>query len=643
MIVQKELIVEAKNKLGKEAAHIIAKDLKIKEWDEYSLKGCCPIHDEDTPSFIWDSKKDSNFFKCFGCGAKVDIIDHYISFYKLTFLEAVEKLFRSVDMNHTFNLRGVKTQKEYNYPRYSVSDSRESVNDYAKSRAISQETLDYCGITQSSNNLMMFNFYDENDVLLTVKCRLPRKNKPGEPKEWYLPNYDNSPILFNMNKIDPTQPLVITEGEMDTLACIESGYKNTVSIPGGTENLKFIETCYDWLEQFDKIILFFDNDAPGVKARKEVASRLGVWRVLYVDLPSEKYTPDGVLRKIKDANEVLYYFGKQDVLDLINDAQEIPIVGIQDLANVEDFDIEKASGLYPNIKPINEIVYKFLFGSVLLVTGLRGSGKSSLINQIFVCESLNQGQDVFMFSGELSAPVLKSWIELTMAGKEKIKMKDEFIHLIEPDAKKQMREWYQGRIWVYDETSNHIDDVLSRAISSTRKYGVKVWILDNLMTLDIGAGDNNVLQKQKEFIVKLNKLAIMYGVLVVLVTHPRKLANGTELSGDDVSGASEITNLAQYLMSVKRYSKKDKEGERDNKGNYRKGKEPIEHDVEISILKNRYTGKVDAAKVYFDYSSYRFYSQNSELYKRYKWNKDTSPIPKDDQKNTPDFMKGGNN
>jgi DNA primase len=32
---------------------------------------------------------------------------------------------------------------------------------------------------------------------------------------------------------------LITEGQIDTLSAIEAGFKNTVSIPGGTENLKF--------------------------------------------------------------------------------------------------------------------------------------------------------------------------------------------------------------------------------------------------------------------------------------------------------------------------------------------------------------------------------------------------------------------
>ena len=63
------------------------------------------------------------------------------------------------------------------------------------------------------------------------------------------------------------------------------------------------------------------------------------------------------------------------------------------------------------------------------------------------------------------------------------------------------------------------------------------------------------------------------------------------------------------------------------KGGYKEGKEPIPYDVVIDVLKNRYTGKIDEAQEYFDYNSYRFYNTPKELWKRYGWNKDTSPLP----------------
>ena len=636
MIVPNEKILEAKEKLGEQAAFIIANDLKLENFDEKNLKGCCAFHEESTPSFIWNPKQ--NCFKCFGCGKVYGILDHYISFYNLTFLGAVEKLFEETKIQHRFGERGVKTNREYKYPQYEEFENREQVEKYFASRKISKETLDYCDVRQSIEGLVIWNFFDENDVLLTVKCRHARKPKRNEQKEWFLPDYDNTPILYNMNKIDPTQPLAITEGQCDTLAIIESGYKNVVSVPSGTENMKWIETCFDWLEQFKKIIIWSDSDAPGIKMRREICARLGTWRCFFVDLPPEITTEDGKKIKAKDANEILYYLGKQAVLDYINNAQEFPVNGVDNLAKIDDFDIETASGHYTRLKELDNIVYKFLFGSVVLVTGQRGGGKSSFINQAFVCESLQGGSDCFVFSGEISASILKSWIELVMAGSEKIKMKNEFIHVIDPETKKQMRDWYNNRIWVYNETSNKVEDILDKAINVTRKYGVRTWILDNLMTMDIGADGTNILLKQKELIVRLTGLAKLYNVLIVLIAHPKKIQSGYSLVADDVSGSSDLTNLASYVLAVHRYTQKEKEGEKDGRGNFKRGKEPIEFDVSIEVMKNRFTGKLGTAQLYFDYSSYRFYRTNSELAFRYKWNKDTSPLPKIENKNSPDWI-----
>jgi twinkle protein len=347
---------------------------------------------------------------------------------------------------------------------------------------------------------------------------------------------------------------------------------------------------------------------------------------------------DGVNRSCKDANEVLYQYGKDKVLELIDNAQEMPFTGAVDLSKVDEFDIETAPGLYTGLSGLDDIVYKFLFGNVVVVTGQRGSGKSTLLNQIFICEPLHQGHDIMVFSGELAPPILKSWMELTMAGPEHSRMKDgsRFVHIVEKESKTAMRDWYENRVWVYNKKENSAQEILDTAVATIRKYGVKVVILDNLSTMDLGANDNNLNEKQKWLMVELVRLAALYNVLFVLVAHPRKTASGMELNSDDVGGSGALTNLAQYVISVKRFGKREKNGVKDNKGGYKPGMEPIDEDVEVNIMKNRMTGRIDAARFYFHYESYRFWKKTTELYKRYKWDKSVMPLPtKNPRENNP--------
>ena len=55
---------------------------------EYSA--CCPFHQEKTPSFFVDEKK--QLFHCFGCGAGGDVIDFVTIYHGLTFPQALEYL-----------------------------------------------------------------------------------------------------------------------------------------------------------------------------------------------------------------------------------------------------------------------------------------------------------------------------------------------------------------------------------------------------------------------------------------------------------------------------------------------------------------------------------------------------------------------
>jgi len=641
MLIDKKLILEAKQKIGKQAALLIAEDLKLKNFDKNNLKASCPFHaNDDTPSFLWNDKPDGLYYHCFGqCDRKYDLIDHFIAFYKMTYIDAIKKLFEIAEIEYIFGEQGIKTkpEREYHYP-YPEGELGDSVIKYANLRHISEETLRQFDVGQDSHGNMVFNYYDTNDVLCMVKYRPSRKVEKGETKYWLQKEKGDDrdvfmPLLFGMNKIDITKSLLICEGELDSISIAESGFRNVTSVPNGASKYEWITETWDWLEQFEKIVLWFDNDKPGVETRKEVCARLGHWRTSFVNLPTTLKKDDKDIF-VKDANDVLFHFGKEKVLDFINNAEEVPISNVIDLYDADDFDIETTPGLCTGLKNVNDIVYKFVYGSVIILTGQRGSGKSTFLNQTFICDAINQNENIYVFSGELGAPVLRNWIESTLLGRENIEMKNGFVRKFNIESKKNMREWYKGKIWMYDDMDNNANTIIDRGISITRKFGAKIWILDNItcMSLDEGS-EKSIWEKQKDFIVRLVSLAKTYGILIVLVNHPRKL-NGLsierKLAADDVSGAGELTNLAQYVISVHRYTKKERKGEKNRKGEYYKGKEPILYDVMVEFLKNRYTGVLGEANLYFDYNSYRFYYTYKELWYRYGWCKDNSPLRTDD-------------
>ena len=55
-----------------------------------NLFALCPLHEEDTPSFVVTEGK--GLFHCFGCGAGGDVIGFVVRHDKITFPEALERL-----------------------------------------------------------------------------------------------------------------------------------------------------------------------------------------------------------------------------------------------------------------------------------------------------------------------------------------------------------------------------------------------------------------------------------------------------------------------------------------------------------------------------------------------------------------------
>ena len=140
MLIPVEKIDAAKAKYDGQAIDEIVRHFGLEGSYNEKDKSCsCPWHRDKTPSFIWNDK--TNCFHCFSCGRNFGIIDLYLE-QGLTYLEAVEKLFKQVDMDYNFSQRGVQTASSYKYPRREHSD-RTNVEQYLQVRGISLKTMDY--------------------------------------------------------------------------------------------------------------------------------------------------------------------------------------------------------------------------------------------------------------------------------------------------------------------------------------------------------------------------------------------------------------------------------------------------------------------------------------------------------------------
>lgn len=639
MLIEHELIERAKEKLGDDIPDMIAELLHIDGYDPKKQRGLCPFHSEDTPSFIYNPKSYS--YHCFGCNVNADIIDAFMN-SGLTYIEAVQKLFDLTNVKYSFGEHGVKTNSDYKYPHDEPDGDKTKVYDYLGKRGISKETIDYAGVRQDDSGNIVFRFFDTNDTLTMVKYRPSRKVQHGENKTWCQKGADTCPLLFNMNRVSPDQPLVITEGEVDCLSAIECGWQNAVSVPLGANNTHWIEQNWEWLQQFKSIVLCGDNDEPGQKMIKDVSYRLGSWRTKIVSLPTTFTKQDGTVVSVKDLNEVLYWYGKDKALDCIVHAKESPVESVVDFSDIKEVDLDEVDGLYTGIKDFDIEMMRLFYGTFNIVTGVNGAGKSSFLSQL-VCQCMEQGRDAWLYSKELPNYMSKNWINYILAGARNVEsfttIKGAVYYKVKQEAKDAIDEFYKGRLYIYkDGFANTVEAIEQSMEDSARKFGCKLFIIDNLTAINLGAGGDDKWEKQVDLVNYLIDFAKKYNVVVILVIHPKKIETMRRLQKFDVAGFGSIVDLAHRLISLYRVTPQDKKGEpkKNGVGFY---KEPIKYDVILDVLKDRLRGRENLSiGLYYDKPSRRFYTNAEEYEFQYAWDKakykDHLPYPhEDDEQN----------
>lgn len=625
MIIERELIKKAKEKLGDENAFIMAKELDIKNFDEKNLKGLSPFREEDTPSFVYN-RKNYTFHDFGGDGITVDIIDVYMM-KGLTFLQAVQKLFEQAGIDYSFGELNVKTKTHYRYPHDENGDMSQVIEYWGK-RGISKETLEYLNVGSDGKGNTVFRYYDTNDVLTMIKYRPARSLQKGENKNWCQKNADTTNLLFNMNRINISQPLLIVEGEGDCMSAIEAGYYNTVSVPFGSGNFHWIEENWEWLEQFDTIIIASDNDEAGQKMRKECIYRLGSWRTKYIEYPTEYVTKTGKKIPISDMNDVLQMMGKGCVMALIANAKDVPISSVTDFTEVDELDISDMNGIKTGLKPIDKELIKIFYGTLTILSGRPGSGKTSLLDQI-IANAIDNDDSVFLFSKEMPERMTTNWLNYILAGRrnliEKISINGEKYYVVTNEAKRKIKDHYRRKLFIYkDNEPNSIEYVTKTMEECVRKYGVKLLILDNLMMLDLQCSEVEKNTAQTKLVNDLINFASKFNVAVVLVAHPKKTQNMTsDIEMYDIAGTSNIINLAMRSIGLRRISKKEREDIKNPFRNY---------DVVLTVMKDRLLGKVDIQiGLYYDPRSRRFFTDYEEFDYKYKWDKneyqDKIPYP----------------
>lgn len=629
-----DIIKEAKQVYGDKAKEVIVNEWPLEAYDGKN-KARSPFNSDTTASCMWNQKE--LCWKDFSSGRVIGILDLFQHKYGDTYKEAIVRLCEETgvtlpdDGNWTGYNKGELLPKNYRYPYITEQsfNNRKDVEEYLGKRGLSIATLDHFGIKEDEHKNIVFEFFDADNMLLSVKLRPSHRIRPSEPKMFWQNGSDNCPLLFNVNRVNFEQPLVITEGNIDAMSVFEAGYYNVVSIPGGVQDTKWIEFNYKFLENFSQFIVWTDNDEAGQQGRQKIVKRLGEYNCKIVTPTDDvldviesyyqQYDANSHIRKA-DANNVLIACGGEMILNLLKTAKEIENPKVKRLMDYDEQQLQDLPRISTGFKAIDRVMYGNFENSLTILTGKAGSGKSTLLNQFFIAEPLEAGERVLIYSGELPARILLGNILRPLASRRHIIELDNGEdqpkgYKVTTEASKAIKSYYRDGLFVFDdldELETNGGGLLEAMEYSYKRYGITSYVIDNLMTVDMrGVQGESKMDCQIQFVKRLKKFTREYPVKVLLVAHARKLASGqSDVGLDDISGASEIVKLCDRCYDIRPINNGD-------------DTDALSPSTKISVVKDRQAGRVGAKfELYFDECSSRIYTDEPERDKQYAWERD---------------------
>ncbi len=340
-----------------------------------SFKGLCPFHNEKTPSFTVDRKK--QLFHCFGCGAGGDVVSFIMQKEGLSYPDSLKYLAQKAGINLVFNespgmsekrkrlyeinkdimmyfyknlltnkapqdyllKRGLRSNIVNTFMLGFAKDSWDDLLNFARSNDIKEEDLLELGLIAKSKN---GNFYDKyrNRLIFPIIDTYGRIiGFGGRAIDNTMPKYLNSPEsevfkkrynLYGLNifKKQSKRDLILVEGYMDVIALNNNGIDIAVASLGTAFTVDQAKLAKRYA---DNIYICYDSDSAGIKATKRAIeifkeAEIGVNIIelgqgLDPDEYVKKYGKEAFEKKIDEALDE-YNYAYEQILNGYSEANE---------------------------------------------------------------------------------------------------------------------------------------------------------------------------------------------------------------------------------------------------------------------------------------------------------------------------------
>lgn len=366
--------------------------------------------------------------------------------------------------------------------------------------------------------------------------------------------------------------VVVTEGEIDAMSVsqVQGNRYPVVSLPNGAQSAKkYLAANADWLGQFQRIVLCFDNDEPGQKAAAEALTVLPLGKAAICRLPR------------KDANEMLVAGEGDQLRDLLWKATPSRPDGIVNASELWDELIKPGSVAvcrYP-WPQLDRTTHGFRKGEMTTICAGSGVGKSSVCREV-AHHFLKNGLRVGYIALEEST-------KRTMQGLVGIEL-GKPIHLDPTLATEdELRDGFDrvfssGRCFLYDHFgSMDPEHLINKIRYLADAENADLVILDHLTIVISGLADLDERRAIDVTCTKLRQVVEQTGVGLILVSHLKRPEGrgheeGAQTSLSQLRGSHAIAQLSDMVIGAERNQQGD----------------PHErNELQLRVLKNRFSGQ----------------------------------------------------
>ncbi|MCI9322023.1 MAG: DNA primase [Lachnospiraceae bacterium] len=278
--------------------------------------GCCPFHNEKTPSFAVNGAK--QMYHCFGCGAGGNVYTFVMNYENYTFPEAVKMLAARAGVSLPEAEYDEEQKQRQNHRQQLLDVNREAATffyyqlrspqgqvgyRYLADRELSDETMRKFGLGYTGRsgaglirhlkqkgyedrliieaglgshnertglvspfwNRVMYPIQDIHNRVIGFGGRVMGEGEPKYLNSQETPVFDKRRNLYGLNfaRTARSGNIILCEGYMDVIALHQAGFTQAVASLGTA----FTAEQAVLLKRYtDKVLLAYDSDGAGVKA-----------------------------------------------------------------------------------------------------------------------------------------------------------------------------------------------------------------------------------------------------------------------------------------------------------------------------------------------------------------------------------------